>query len=76
MPAKFRGAGATIDKLEELVRKHGCLLIEHDPNGVRIVLADKHVAGDGTTWFKEEAVGSGLPDAVRKASEIAMEVAS
>ena len=72
MPARFRGAGATIGKLEELVNRHGAVMIEKDPKGFRVVVADQREPG-GITWFSDEVVAGDLATAVQGAMHAAEE---
>lgn len=68
MPARFRGAGATLGKLEELIQRHGAVMIEKDPKGFRVVVADQREP-EGVTWFSDEVVAGDLPTAVSQAAE-------
>ena len=68
MPARFRGAGATLGKLEELVNRHGAVMIEKDPKGFRVVVADQREP-EGVTWFSDEVVAGDLATAVSQAAE-------
>lgn len=64
------GPQATINRLQGLVRTHGAVMIEHDPRGFRVVLADQHVRGDGTTWNRDEVVARSLSEVMVAATAV------
>ena len=69
MAGRFKGPQAALARLEGLVATHGAVLIEKDPRGFRIVLADAVSESGDTTWCRDEPVGSTLANAVAAAAE-------